>query len=116
RLGMTVAQIDRLLAFRKQGKFVNSGLEFQQVTGISDSLLLIISPYFKFPDWVNRKRYPTSFAYGQERRERKPKSDINFCDKQELMAVYGIGDALSDRILKQRQLLGGFVDMSQMKD
>lgn len=49
---MSVEQIDRLLAYRKQGKFANSPKEFQQVTGISDSLLNAISPYFKFPDWV----------------------------------------------------------------
>ena len=55
KLGMSVEQIDRLLAFRKQGKFANSPEEFQKVTGISDSLLNAISPYFKFPDWVNKK-------------------------------------------------------------
>ena len=39
KLGMSVAEIDRLLAFRKQNKFVNSAEEFQQVTKVSDSLL-----------------------------------------------------------------------------
>lgn len=33
-----------------------------------------------------------------------------------MVAVYGIGDALSERILKQKELLGGFVSMDQMKD
>ncbi len=56
RLGMSVAEIDRLLDFRTTGKFVNSSLEFQKVTEISDSLLTEISPYFKFPDWVNSQR------------------------------------------------------------
>lgn len=56
KLGMTVEQIDRLLAFRKEGKFANSPQEFQKVTGISDSLLATMEPYFKFPDWVNKKK------------------------------------------------------------
>lgn len=32
------------------------------------------------------------------------------------MAVYGIGDAISDRILKQKEILGSFVSMEQMND
>jgi hypothetical protein len=45
-------EIDRLLAFRKDDKYVNSAKEFQIVTKVSDSLLHAIAPYFKFPDWV----------------------------------------------------------------
>ena len=56
KLGMSVAEIDKLLAFRKENKYVNSVREFQIVTGVSDSLLAVISPYFKFPDWVKNKQ------------------------------------------------------------
>jgi hypothetical protein len=40
-------EIDRLLAFRKENKYVNSAKEFQNVTKVSDSLLND-GPYFKF--------------------------------------------------------------------
>jgi hypothetical protein len=56
KLGMSVPEIDRLLAFRKQNKYVNSPEEFQAVTKVSDSLLNAISPYFMFPDWVKNKK------------------------------------------------------------
>ncbi len=117
RLGMSVAEIDRLLDFRKQGKFVNSVEEFQQVTKVSDSLLGKISPWFKFPDWVNRKKSFQGF-YSDKKFEKKPivKTDINEATKEQLVAVYGIGEALSERILKQKDALGGFVSMDQMKD
>jgi DNA uptake protein ComE-like DNA-binding protein len=52
KLGMSIDEIDRLLLFRKQHKFINSIENFKQVTLVSDSLLDAISPYFKFPDWV----------------------------------------------------------------
>ena len=61
KLGMSVPEIDRLLAFRKQNKYVNSAKEFQAVTKVSDSLLNAISPYFKFPDWVNNKKEFTTY-------------------------------------------------------
>jgi DNA uptake protein ComE-like DNA-binding protein len=125
KLGMTVEQIDRLLAFRKQGKFANSPEEFQKVTGISDSLLNAISPYFKFPDWVNKKNYNQNGSngwvdYSNNNYEKKEKKivvlDINSATKEDLMKVYGIGDAISDRILKQKEVFGQFVSMEQMND
>ena len=55
KLGMTTAEIDKLLQFRATGKYVNSAAEFQQVTGVSSELLNKISPYFKFPEWTQQK-------------------------------------------------------------
>lgn len=122
KLGMTVEQIDRLLAFRKQGKFANSPQEFQQVTGISDSLLKAISPYFKFPDWVNKKNSDAKSNWADysktnyDKKEKVVILDINSATKEDLMKVYGIGDALSERILKQKEVFGEFVSMEQMND
>jgi len=116
RLGMSVAEIDRLLKFRAQGKFVNSAKEFQLVTNVSDSLLAAISPDFKFPDWITKKHKAGTFQEFRKKEIKFLPKDINVATKEELMAVYGIGDALSDRILKQKELLGGFVSMAQMDD
>jgi len=122
KLGMSVQQIDKLLAFRKQNNYVNSAQEFQNVTGVSDSLLDAISPYFKFPDWVtNKKLYPknTWVNYSKITFKAKEKTiaiDINAASKDDLMKIYGIGDAISDRILKQKESFGEFVSMEQMND
>ena len=53
-LGMSSEQLNRLFAFRNKGKFINSAEEFRAVTQISDSLLAVLSSYFKFPDWVEK--------------------------------------------------------------
>lgn len=118
KLGMSVAEIDRLLAFRKQNKFVNSAEEFQQVTKVSDSLLKAISPYFKFPDWVkNKKSYTNSFEKKDfTKSEKKISIDINTASQEDLIKVYGIGEGLSKRILEQKEKLGAFVSMEQMND
>lgn len=120
KLGMSVAEIDRLLAFRKENKYVNSPKEFQDVTKVSDSLLNAISPYFKFPDWVKNKKefaaykkYPNSaFA----KKEKMVVIDINQATQEDLIKIYGIGEATSLRILKFKESLGGFVSMGQMND
>ena len=115
KLGMSVAEIDRLLNFRKTNQYVNSASEFQKVTQVSDSLLSTISPYFKFPDWVN-KRKANNFKPFEKKAEKIVLLDINHATKEDLIKIYGIGPALSDRILKQKELFGGFVSMKQMDD
>ena len=56
KLGMSTEEIDRLLAFRASGKYVNSADEFQKVTGVSKSQLAKMIPYFKFPEWLQNKK------------------------------------------------------------
>ena len=120
KLGMSVLEIDRLLAFRKENNYVNSPKEFQDVTKVSDSLLNAISPYFKFPDWVNNKKefkdykkYPNSAFV---KKEKTVVVDINKATQEDLIKIYGIGEAISLRILKLKESLGGFVSMEQMND
>jgi DNA uptake protein ComE-like DNA-binding protein len=117
KLGMSVAEIDRLLAFRKLNKYVNSAQDFQKVTKVSDSLLKAISPYFKFPDWVtNKKEFKSYPKQAFDKKEKIVVLDINQASPEDLIKIYGIGAGLSERILKQKELLGGFVSMEQMKD
>ena len=118
KLGMSVEEIDRLLAYRAQNKFVNSAAEFQAVTKVSDSFLKVISPYFKFPDWVkNNKKNYQEFAKNDFSKPGKIiVLDINQATKEDLMKVYGIGDKISDRILEQKEKYGAFVSMEQMDD
>ena len=119
-LGMSTAEIDRLLEFRKKNLYVNSAEEFQALTKVSDSLLATMEPYFKFPDWVKNKKQSKGFekypnqAYAKK--EKAPIIDINLASQEDLIKVYGIGLGLSERILKQKELLGGFISMDQMED
>lgn len=117
RLGMKLEEINRLHAFRKENKYVNSAADFQKVTGVSDSLLTAISPYFKFPDWVNQqKNNPNYKPYPKSESTKKIiQIDINEATPEDLIKLYGIGPALSERILKQKEQLGGFVSMQQME-
>ena len=119
KLGMSVAEIDRLLAFRKTNKYVNSPQEFQAVTKVSDSLLAAISPYFKFPDWVKNKKSNSFQKFDfvdKPKKEPIAVKDINTATQEDLMKIYGIGDGLSIRILKERDRFGSFVSIDQIDD
>ena len=118
QLGMSLEEIDRLLAFRKTNKFINSKEEFQNITKVSDSLLNKISPYFKFPDWVvkqnqssnssrNSKESFTENSY-KKKEVKISTTDINKATAEDFQSISGIGSAFSNRIIKYRSKLQGF--------
>lgn len=118
-LGMSVVEIDRLHTYRAQGKFVNTISDFQKVTQIGDSLLNKISPFFKFPEWTKKE---TANLTSVKRRQKAasysnraiPVRDLNTVSAEELKVVNGIGERLSERIIKFRDRLGGFLMEDQL--
>lgn len=117
-LGMSNQEIDRLLAYRKQNKWINSTKQFQDVTQVSDSLLKVISPYFKFPEWVTTtKPSNTSYNYNKKPKTFAEKQDLNTATAKDLQKVNGIGAFYSERIIKLRNSFpGGFIADVQLQD
>jgi DNA uptake protein ComE-like DNA-binding protein len=111
QLGMSTAEIDRLLSHRSQGNYINSTEQFQEVTQVSDSLLNAISPYFKFPDWIQnpktKKKYSPNTKNSDEDKN-YVQQDLNSATAEELMVIKGIGPTLAQRIIKYRNLLQGY--------
>lgn len=119
-LGMSNEEIDRLLAYRKQNKWINSEEQFQEVTKVSDSFLEIISPYFEFPEWVNKSKQTKSIAAYNDLKKNKTfsqKQDLNTATAIQLQRVNGLGRVLSERIVKFRnKFVGGFIADVQLQD
>ena len=118
KLGMSIQEIDRLHQYRAQNKYVNSAAEFQKITKVSSDLLQKISPYFKFPDWVTNKSatsYKKFQTYPSKEKVAIIQKDINTATKEDLIAVYGIGEKLADKILIEKDKFGGFVSLEQFQ-
>lgn len=115
-LGMSQEEINRLIAFRDKGLWINSATQFQQVTKISDSLFLQISPHFKFPEWVTNSK-PIIYSTSNRPKTFDQKMDLNKATAQQLQKVNGIGVKLSERIIKFRnKFKGGFIADIQLID
>ena len=115
KLGMSSEEIDRLLDYRKQNKWINSKEDFKKVTKVSDSFLDQISSYFKFPDWIsNPKPKYSDWRKGFKEKTFDQKIDLNSATQLELKKVNGIGEALSKRIIDYRDKLGGFTNDIQL--
>lgn len=118
-LGMSNEEIDRLLAYREQNKWINSTQQFEEVTKVSDSLLNAISPYFKFPEWVTNPKETSSFSFKKNHTPKTfaQKQDLNMASAKQLQTINGVGVVLSDRIIKFRQkFVGGFIADVQLED
>lgn len=120
-LGLSTSQLDKLHAYRASGRFINSVSDFKQVTGVDDTLLQKLEPYFKFGN-KPAKYDNVSNIKKYSRTESAPDSravkviDINEAIEEDLIKVYGIGPYYAKEILKRRSVLGGFVSMDQMDD
>ncbi|WP_299118620.1 helix-hairpin-helix domain-containing protein [uncultured Winogradskyella sp.] len=121
-LGMSNEEIDRLHQFRDGNQWVNSAKDFQQVTKVSDSLLAEISPYFKFPEWVTNPKpktnsYNNSYSDNNSPKTFAQKIDLNKATANQLQKVYGVGEKLSERILKERnKFKDGFISDVQLSE
>ncbi len=116
-LGMSNEEIDRLLAFRDQGNWINSVKQFQEVTKVSDSLLQRISPYFKFPEWVTKTKANKNPTYTNKPKTFAQKRDLNTATAKQLQQINGIGDYYSKKIIQLRnKFIGGFIADIQLQD
>ena len=102
RIGLSPEETDRLFAYRKSGKFINSAADFQKITQINDSLFKTISPLLRFPEWVKNTRV------NKNKKPRISTNDINKVTADELQHLPGIGQKLAARIVNYRKLLKGY--------
>ncbi len=122
KLGMSVEEIDRLLLYRKQNKWINSAEDFKKVTKVSDSLLAVISPYFKFPEWVTKRNKQQIKIVTKKRFKEQPNNkvykittnNLNKATQKDFETISGVGQVLSSRIIKYRNKLQGYSFSSQL--
>ncbi len=111
KLGLKDWQIKIIKNYEaKGGKFYKKE-DFKRMFCISPSEYEILEPYISIPEQKNE--YAERKA---ETREIKKKIlvDLNTADSVTLLTLYGIGPSFAKRIIKYRNLLGGFYSKSQL--
>ncbi|WP_026915405.1 ComEA family DNA-binding protein [Christiangramia portivictoriae] len=114
QIGLSTKEIDNLLEYRASNKWINSAEDFQRVTGISDSLLMLLKPSLRFPEWSRTTGKVAKFQ--ESKTASKEIADLNTVSAEDLQVINGIGEKLSARIVKYRSSIGGFVSEEQLQD
>lgn len=94
--------------------------EIKKVYGMTDSIFQVWEPYFVFsnmehstPSTIEKPHF-TQSSYQNKPAEPAFKVDINTADTAIFSLLYGIGPAFSERIVKYRNLLGGYANVDQI--
>ena len=108
-IGFSEFAANNLVKFRNKGGLFYSLSDLERIYGIDTSLLRDLEPFLVF----NQK--PTESSPGESGLDKKLKSiEINSADTFALKKLPGIGNVLSQRIIKYRELLGGFHRKEQL--
>jgi len=118
-LGFSPAIVSRIVHYReKNGKFIVKS-DMTKIYGMDMRLYEKLSPYIQLPDKLEKTPKYDAIAenrFVRDLTKERAKFDLNKADTAELKRIYGIGVKLSERIIRYRQSLGGFVTMEQLKE
>jgi len=122
-LGLTERQAKTLINYRSSGAHFHRPQDLIKVYGIDSVTSARLIPWIRIAE---DKVYERTVRKASTRDStRKPGTavpdaapveliDLNRCDASDLLRLPGIGPVLSERIIRYRGLLGGFVDTGQL--
>lgn len=112
----------RITRFRKRnGRFIVKK-DLLKIYDFPESLYHDLVDYILLPEEITTEQadLPQKAMkvenISQERSYKQKKIDINLADTNQLMILKGIGHTLSNRIIKYRDLLGGYSNIDQLDD
>jgi competence protein ComEA len=115
KVGFSASLANRIVNYRtKGGKFAIKS-DLLKIYGMDTVLYRKVYSYIDLPEEKITKN-PLNAKAIEKRTVSKIKLDLNLADTVQLDKVYGIGKKLSERIIKYRNRLGGFVSINQLKE
>ena len=106
-LGFTKKQINTLINFRNKGGKFYKKEDLLKIYGIEIEQYKILEPYII----VEVKNKTEEFF---QKNDEKILIEINAASKENLISLNGIGSSFAERIIKYRDLLGGFYKKDQL--
>jgi DNA uptake protein ComE-like DNA-binding protein len=106
RLGLESKLIRTIINYRNHGGRFFKPSDLNKIYGMNSLIYDRIEPYISIPH--------SEFPSVPENKIRM--TGINTADSTQLVRVSGIGPVLAGRILRYRQLIGGFYDLGQLKE
>lgn len=121
-MGLKTTVVNNWLKYLKHGGRFSSAEDVKKIYGVNDSIFDVLQPYVKIavkkqpPDQsLIPKKQPKKSSRKTFRPRIQP-FDLNTADTTTLQQIRGIGPVLSKRIVKYREILGGFIHKRQLKE
>ena len=122
-LGLSAASSTRIAHYREKGGKFKVKADLLKIYGIDSAFYHRVFAYIALPEnktaaegkkdlWDNHHKESKESRF----KKNIARFDINAADTAQLKSVYGIGEKLSQRILKYRDALGGFVTLEQLRE
>ena len=116
-LGINEKTTNTLLRYREKGGVFYKKEDLRKIYGLSDSLYNILAPYIQISVVKRESRsQKETVKVWNEIKEKAPLIELNQVDSVGLLPLPGIGPVYAGRIVKYRNLLGGFYSGEQLKE
>jgi competence protein ComEA len=117
-LGIPGKVAGTLIRYRNSGGNFRRPEDIMKVYGMDSVMAKTLIPYINIvkPDIMKEDKLPAMISENKKDPAVILRLNINRCDSADLEVLPGIGPVLSVRIIKYRELLGGYVSVSQLKE
>jgi len=112
KLGLNIKQAQVIINYRDKGGVFSTKEDLRKIYSIDSALFSKLYPYISLPE--NRNR--TSNKLTQKEDNITFQVELNTTDSIELFKIKGIGPVFASRIIKYRDLLGGYIAISQLQE
>jgi competence protein ComEA len=115
KLGFKEKTAETFIKFRSNGFKFKQKEDLKKVYGISEKLYSKLEPYILIKSIKNSAQEEKK-STTQKTNSVSKKLELNEADSLSLIALKGVGPGFAKRILKYRNLLGGFNSINQVKE
>ncbi len=123
-LGFPQQLAARIIRYREKGGKFRTKSDVLKIYGVDTAFYHQIYSFIMLPDIIRPEVAPNATKTFKkfpvrppvEPQAKHPIFDLNKADTSALKTINGIGEKLSIRIIKYRDILGGFVSFDQLKD
>lgn len=114
QLGISARAISGLMRFRNKGGKVRGEDDFDKLYSLSDADKQRLRPWLRIEQGSQEGEVVEQREHAGQMAKTWVRVDLNAADSSTLVQVKGIGPAFATRIIKYRERLGGFLDLSQL--